>query len=104
LLSFSFETQDGLFDVAWSEIHENQIITASGDGSIKLWDITLMVRGHLQTLEEQLQLADLFLLISSIRTTPSEIGLSMLEKSFAWIGIMFEKISLLARVGMLVCG
>ena len=31
------------FDVAWSEIHENQIVTGSGDGSIKLWDITLMV-------------------------------------------------------------
>ena len=39
----SFETQDGIFDVAWSEIHENQIVTASGDGSIKLWDITLAV-------------------------------------------------------------
>jgi len=39
----SYETQDGVFDVAWSEIHENQIISASGDGSIKLWDITLMV-------------------------------------------------------------
>lgn len=36
-----FETQDGLYDVAWSEIHENQLITASGDGSIKLWDVTL---------------------------------------------------------------
>lgn len=36
-----FETQDGLYDVAWSEVHENQLVTASGDGSIKLWDITL---------------------------------------------------------------
>jgi WD40 repeat protein len=43
LIAVSFETQDGLFDVAWSEIHENQVVTASGDGSIKLWDITLMV-------------------------------------------------------------
>ncbi|KAF9006103.1 peroxin 7 [Cyathus striatus] len=38
-----YETQDGLYDVAWSEIHENQVITASGDGSIKLWDVVLNV-------------------------------------------------------------
>ncbi|KAG7664870.1 PEX7 [[Candida] subhashii] len=37
----SWETQDGLFDVAWSEIHENQVVTASGDGSIKLFDLTV---------------------------------------------------------------
>lgn len=37
----SWETQDGLFDVAWSEIHENQVSVASGDGSIKLFDITV---------------------------------------------------------------
>ncbi|KAF8916027.1 WD40 repeat-like protein [Mucidula mucida] len=36
-----FETQDGLYDVAWSEVHENQVVSASGDGSIRLWDITL---------------------------------------------------------------
>ncbi|KAJ2516050.1 peroxisomal targeting signal 2 receptor [Coemansia sp. RSA 1939] len=36
-----YDTQDGLFDLTWSEIHENQLATASGDGSIKLWDITL---------------------------------------------------------------
>jgi len=36
-----YETQDGLYDVAWSEVHENQLVTASGDGSIKLWDVTL---------------------------------------------------------------
>ena len=39
----SYETQDGLYDVAWSEIHENQLVTASGDGSIKLWDIVINV-------------------------------------------------------------
>lgn len=37
----SWETQDGLFDVAWSEIHENQVVAASGDGSIKIFDITV---------------------------------------------------------------
>ncbi|TPX67074.1 hypothetical protein SpCBS45565_g04042 [Spizellomyces sp. 'palustris'] len=36
-----YDTQDGLFDCAWSEVHENQIVTSSGDGSIKLWDVTL---------------------------------------------------------------
>ncbi|GAC93690.1 hypothetical protein PHSY_001255 [Pseudozyma hubeiensis SY62] len=36
-----FDTQDGLYDVAFSESHENQLVTASGDGSIKLWDCAL---------------------------------------------------------------
>ena len=36
-----FETQDCLFDLAWSEQHENQILTAGGDGSIKLFDISV---------------------------------------------------------------
>ncbi|CDK25477.1 unnamed protein product [Kuraishia capsulata CBS 1993] len=36
-----FDTQDGLFSVAWSESHENQVLTSSGDGSISLFDITL---------------------------------------------------------------
>ena len=36
-----FDTKDGIFDVAWSEVHENQIVSACGDGSIKLWDATL---------------------------------------------------------------
>ncbi|KAH0836737.1 WD40 repeat-like protein [Lanmaoa asiatica] len=36
-----YESQDALYDVAWSEIHENQIVTGSGDGSIKLWDVML---------------------------------------------------------------
>ena len=44
--SSSFDTQDGLYDVAWSEVHENQLVTGSGDGSIKLWDIMLKVRNN----------------------------------------------------------
>lgn len=36
-----FETQDGLYDLAWSEVHENHIAVASGDGSIKIFDISL---------------------------------------------------------------
>ena len=38
-----FETQDGLFDVAFSEIHDKQLVTGSGDGSILLWDWSLPV-------------------------------------------------------------
>ncbi|OCB90741.1 WD40 repeat-like protein [Sanghuangporus baumii] len=40
-LDKQYPTQDGLYDAAWSEIHENQLVTASGDGSIRLWDVTL---------------------------------------------------------------
>ncbi|KAJ4347127.1 peroxisomal targeting signal 2 receptor [Didymosphaeria variabile] len=36
-----FDTQDSLFDTTWSEAHENQLLTAGGDGSVKLFDITL---------------------------------------------------------------
>lgn len=36
-----FTTQDALYDLAWSEIHENQVLTASGDGSIKLFDTSV---------------------------------------------------------------
>lgn len=32
-------TQDGLFDVAWSEVHENQLATALGDGLVKIFDL-----------------------------------------------------------------
>ncbi|KAK8206496.1 peroxisomal targeting signal 2 receptor [Zalaria obscura] len=37
----SFDTQDCLFDTCWSEAHENQLLTAGGDGSVKLFDIGL---------------------------------------------------------------
>ncbi|KAG8711358.1 peroxisomal targeting signal 2 receptor [Ceratobasidium sp. 423] len=37
----AYRTQDGLYDLAWSELHENQIVTASGDGSLRLWDISM---------------------------------------------------------------
>jgi WD40 repeat protein len=40
-LSKAYDTQDGLYDIAWSEIHENQIVMVSGDGPIKLWDVML---------------------------------------------------------------
>jgi len=36
-----FDTQDSLFDLAFSESHSNQLAAASGDGSIKLFDAAL---------------------------------------------------------------
>ncbi|ROW16563.1 hypothetical protein VPNG_01653 [Cytospora leucostoma] len=35
----TFDTNDALYDVAWSELNENQILAACGDGSIKLFDL-----------------------------------------------------------------
>ncbi|OLL26866.1 Peroxisomal targeting signal 2 receptor [Neolecta irregularis DAH-3] len=36
-----FDTQDTLFTLAFSECHENHLVTGGGDGSIRLWDISL---------------------------------------------------------------
>lgn len=35
----SFDTNDALYDLAWSEINEKQLIVACGDGSLKLFDL-----------------------------------------------------------------
>lgn len=37
--SSRFDTNDSLYDLAWSEINENQLIAACGDGSLKLFDL-----------------------------------------------------------------
>jgi len=37
----TFDTNDALYDLAWSEINENQLVTACGDGSLKLFDLGL---------------------------------------------------------------
>ena len=34
-----FDTNDAQYDLAWSEINENQLAVACGDGSIKLFDL-----------------------------------------------------------------
>ena len=39
-----YDTQDGLFDVCFSEFHEHQLVTAGGDGSVKMFDTTIPVR------------------------------------------------------------
>lgn len=36
-----YDTQDSLFDTAWSEAHENQVAVGCGDGSVKLFDISV---------------------------------------------------------------
>lgn len=37
----AFLTKDCLFDVAWNELKANQVLAAQGDGSLRLFDITL---------------------------------------------------------------
>ena len=34
----SYNWNDGLFDVCWSECNINYLATAGGDGSIQLWN------------------------------------------------------------------
>eukprot|EP00939_MAST-03C_sp_MAST-3C-sp1_P002519 g2519.t1 len=36
----AFYTQDGIYDCCWSECNPNQLVSACGDGSLKLWDLT----------------------------------------------------------------
>ncbi|GLC46092.1 peroxisomal targeting signal 2 receptor [Pleodorina starrii] len=36
-----YDTQDGLYDCAWSEANENVLVASSGDGSIKVYDTAL---------------------------------------------------------------
>ncbi|WOO85664.1 Peroxisome biogenesis protein 7 [Vanrija pseudolonga] len=36
-----FDTQDSVYDVAWNEAHENQLVAGCGNGAIRLFDITL---------------------------------------------------------------
>ena len=38
---YRFLTQDALYDLAWSEVHHDQVLVASGDGSVKLFDATV---------------------------------------------------------------
>eukprot|EP00878_Enallax_costatus_P020020 GHUV01021148.1.p1 GENE.GHUV01021148.1~~GHUV01021148.1.p1 ORF type:complete len:123 (+),score=33.70 GHUV01021148.1:193-561(+) len=35
----AFDTADGLYDCAWSEENENIVLAASGDGSVKVYDL-----------------------------------------------------------------
>ncbi|KAI0159726.1 WD repeat domain-containing protein [Xylariaceae sp. FL1272] len=37
----TYDTNDAQYDLAWSEINENQLLAACGDGSIKLYDVNV---------------------------------------------------------------
>ncbi|XP_018412435.1 PREDICTED: peroxisomal biogenesis factor 7 [Nanorana parkeri] len=50
----SFNWSDALFDVTWSEISENILVTSSGDGSLQLWDAS-KPQGPLQVFREHIQ-------------------------------------------------
>ncbi|XP_069899565.1 peroxisomal biogenesis factor 7 isoform X1 [Globicephala melas] len=50
----SFDWNDGLFDVTWSENNEHILVTCSGDGSLQLWD-TARATGPLQVYKEHTQ-------------------------------------------------
>ena len=41
MASSSFDTNDAQYDLSWSEINENQLVAACGDGSIKLFDLNM---------------------------------------------------------------
>jgi peroxin-7 len=49
----TFQTPDSTYDVCFNEANANQILSAGGDGSLKLWDVTsqnqaplVAVKGH----------------------------------------------------------
>ncbi|XP_077977192.1 peroxisomal targeting signal 2 receptor-like [Glandiceps talaboti] len=47
----SYDWNDGLFDVTWSENNEHLAVTGSGDGSIQFWDIS-QPKGPIKVLKE----------------------------------------------------
>ncbi|XP_026146039.1 peroxisomal targeting signal 2 receptor [Carassius auratus] len=50
----SFDWNDGLFDVTWSENNEHVLVTGGGDGSLQIWD-TANPQGPLQVLKGHTQ-------------------------------------------------
>lgn len=87
----SYETQDAIYDVAWSEVHENQLVTASGDGSIRLWDVMLKVRSGFSRYVAVLTMN---------RTSLSGHGMNIHERSTRSIGLISKRILLYRHLGM----
>jgi WD40 repeat protein len=54
-VSCSFDWNDGLFDVTWSESNEHILLTGGGDGSLQVWDTANPQPGPLQVLKEHTQ-------------------------------------------------
>uniref|UniRef100_UPI00398F10F0 peroxisomal biogenesis factor 7 isoform X1 n=1 Tax=Pristiophorus japonicus TaxID=55135 RepID=UPI00398F10F0 len=50
----SFDWNDSLFDVTWSENNEHVLVTGSGDGSLQMWDTANPI-GPLQVFKEHTQ-------------------------------------------------
>ncbi|RHY87798.1 hypothetical protein DYB35_004165 [Aphanomyces astaci] len=48
----SFDTQDGVYDVAWSETHPNQLVAACANGHLKLFDVTTSDNFPIQSFAE----------------------------------------------------
>src|SRR3984957_4722467 len=91
-----YDTQDGLYDLAWSEIHENQLVTASGDGSLRLWDAMLNV----SQIPLCAQGGEFRQDNSSRRICQYARGKSILEKSILLIGLTLKKTRSLPPPGM----
>lgn len=53
-LMHSFDWNDGLFDVTWSENNEHVLVTGAGDGSLQIWD-TANPQGPIRVLKEHTQ-------------------------------------------------
>ncbi|MCI4389645.1 hypothetical protein PGIGA_G00100680 [Pangasianodon gigas] len=54
VLMRSFDWNDGLFDVTWSENNEHVLVTGAGDGSLQIWD-TANPQGPIRVLKEHSQ-------------------------------------------------
>jgi WD40 repeat protein len=81
-----YETQDGIYDVAWSEIHENQLVTGSGDGTLKLWDILLNV-----CLYQLISISESIKLVFVPRTFQYALGMSTVVEFSPSIGRISRK-------------
>ncbi|KAF0701312.1 Aste57867_8162 [Aphanomyces stellatus] len=47
-----FDTQHGIFDVAWSETHPNQLVAGCSNGDLKLFDVTTRDNFPIQAFSE----------------------------------------------------
>merc|ERR1712000_479385 len=48
----TYPTQDALYDVTHSEVHSFHVLTSSGDGSLRLYDVSLAPEFPIATFQE----------------------------------------------------